>query len=171
MRSRWFDVALLASAVLLMWGGPVVAYGQTVGTAAPAFKLVTITNNSVSNESLKGQPTLVMFWAPWCPVCRKELPILGQFYKTERPQNLRVVSVGFADQRENVLEYVKTNTETFVFPTAYDEDNRVAETFRINATPTFVLIDQKGVIVLIHRGGGINQNPEYQQFLKKLKGS
>ena len=171
MRLRWCEFALLAGLLLHIWGGPLPVYGQTVGTAAPTFKLVTTANDSVSNESLKGQPALVMFWAPWCPVCRKELPILGQFYKTERPQSLRVVSVGFADQRDSVLDYVKTNAETFVFPTAYDEDNRVAETFGVNATPTFVLIDPAGKIVLVHRGGGINQNPQYQQFLKTLKGS
>ena len=80
-----------------------------------------------------------------------------------------MVSVGFADQRESVVDYVNTNTETFAFPTAYDDDNRTAEAFGVSATPTFVLLDQSGVIALVHRGGGINQNPKYQEFLTKLK--
>ena len=60
---------------------------QVVGSQAPSFSLVTLKGDTINKESLKGQPTLLMFWAPWCPVCRKELPILGQFYRTERPRN------------------------------------------------------------------------------------
>jgi thiol-disulfide isomerase/thioredoxin len=158
--------------VLGLTGAEVVpdARAQAAGTPAPAFDLVTLTGEAYSNNSLKGQPALFMFWAPWCPVCRKELPILGEFYKTEKPAKLRVISIGFADNRGNVEEYVKAHPETFVFPTAYDEESWVSRAFKINATPTFVVLDQSGTVILVHRGGGINQNPLYQQFLKSFKG-
>lgn len=168
-RTVGLALACVTCLYLVALGGASEVVAQVAGTPAPAFTLSTLNGGTVSKDSLKGQPALVMFWASWCPVCRKELPILGQFYRTERPAKLQVVSVGFADPRENVLDYVRANAETFVFPTAYDEGNRVAEAFGINATPTFVLLDQAGAIVLVHRGGGINQNPEYQKFLKKLK--
>lgn len=171
--TRWAGPSLLGLAALALGlaGGEVLpdARAQTAGTPAPAFELVTLAGEAYSKNSLKGQPALLMFWAPWCPVCRKELPILGQFYKTEKPAKLRVIAVGFADERRNVEAYVKENPDTFVFPTAYDVDNDVSQAFTINATPTFVLLDQAGTIVLVHRGGGINQNPRYQQFLKGLR--
>ena len=143
--------------------------GEAGRPEAPKFRLVTLAGDAYSQESLKGQPALLMFWAPWCQVCQRELPILGQFYLKAKPALLRVLAIGFADTRGHVEGYVKANPSTFVFPTAYDAEDRVAQDFGVNATPTFVLLDAQGHIRLVHRGGGISQNPQYQAFLASLK--
>ena len=107
------------------------------GPAAPSFDLVTLGGEASSKESLKGQPTLLIFWAPWCKVCQKELPLLSQFSQKEKPTQLRMVSVGFSDLRGNVEGYVKAHPDAFAFPTAFDVDNDVAQAFKVTATPTF----------------------------------
>jgi thiol-disulfide isomerase/thioredoxin len=119
---------------------------------------------------LKGQPTLLAFWAPWCKVCQRELPVLAEFSQQEKPAHLRILSIGFADSRGNVEDFVKGRTALFVFPTAYDEGNQMARSYRINATPTFVLVDDRGYVVLVHRGGGLLQNVQFREFLSTLKG-
>jgi len=171
---RWVRVVLCALAVAGLTvmpgaGQAAEAAAETAVSAAPSFDLVTLAGEAYSKESLKGRPALLMFWAPWCPVCRKELPVLGQFYLQEKPAQLVVISIGFADGRGNVEAYVKSNPETFVFPTAYDEDNWVSRAFKVTATPTFVLLDSGGTILLVHRGGGVGQNPAYREFLARLK--
>ncbi|MER3422231.1 MAG: hypothetical protein C4293_02375 [Nitrospiraceae bacterium] len=145
------------------------ATAEAARATAPSFELVTLSGEAYRNESLKGRPTLLAFWAPWCKVCQRELPLLAQFYGKEKPAPLRVLSIGFADIRANVEAFVKTRPSTFVFPTAYDEDRWVAQAFKINATPTYVLIDAQGSIVLVHRGGGLLQNVEFRGFLATLK--
>jgi len=172
---RSAQVTLLALAVaglsFMIWAGQAAeAAVETAASAAPSFALVTLTGEAYSKESLKGRPALLMFWAPWCPVCRKELPILGRFYQQEKPAQLQVISIGFADRRGNVEAYVKSHPETFVFPTAYDEESWVSQAFKVTATPTFVLLDSSGSMLLVHRGGGINQNSAYREFLTRLKG-
>jgi len=142
----------------------------TVNPTAPAFELVTFTGESYSNDSLKGRPALLVFWAPWCKVCQRDLPLLGEFYQHEKPSQLRVVSIGFADTRANVAQFIQERSGTFVFPSAYDEDRWVAQAFKINATPTYVLLDAQGSIVLVHRGGGLLQNFKFREFLSTLKG-
>lgn len=168
---RWAPVILCALAVagltVMPRTGPAAA--ETAVSAAPSFDLVTLAGKAYSKESLKGRPALLMFWAPWCPVCRKELPVLGRFYQQEMPAQLVVISIGFADMRGNVEAYVKSNPGTFVFPTAYDEDNWVSQAFKVTATPTFILLDSGGNILMVHRGGGVNQNPAYREFLARLK--
>ncbi|HJU04823.1 MAG TPA: TlpA disulfide reductase family protein [Nitrospiraceae bacterium] len=137
---------------------------------APAFDLVTLSGETYSNDSLKGRPVLLVFWAPWCKVCQRELPLLSQFQQQDKPAPLRMLSIGFADIRANVEAFVKARPDVFVFPTAYDEDRWMAQTFKVNATPTYVLLDAQGSIVLVHRGGGVLQNLQFREFLSALKG-
>ncbi len=137
---------------------------------APAFELVTLAGESYSNESLKGRPVLLVFWAPWCKVCQRELPLLSEFHQQDKPAQLRVLSIGFADIRANVEAFVKVKSDVFVFPTAYDEDRWMAQAFKVKATPTYVLLDAQGSIVLVHRGGGVLQNVQFREFLSALKG-
>jgi thiol-disulfide isomerase/thioredoxin len=137
---------------------------------APAFELVTFSGESYSNQTQNGRPLLLVFWAPWCKVCQRDLPLLSEFYQHDKPTELAVVSIGFADTRSNVERFVKERSGTFVYPTAYDEDRWVAQAFKVNATPTYVLMDARGSIVLVHRGGGVLQNPQFQEFLSTLQG-
>ena len=137
---------------------------------APAFEIITSTGETFNNLSFKGRPAVLVFWAPWCKVCQRELPELAQFYQERRPAPLRMVSIGFADFRSNVEAFVKDRPEVFIFPNAYDEERWLAQTFRVNATPTYIVLDAQGRIALTHRGGGVLQNPRFQQFLSVLKG-
>jgi thiol-disulfide isomerase/thioredoxin len=148
--------------------------GLTLSEAAdstiPSFELVTFGGEVYSDKSLQDQPTLLVFWAPWCNVCQRELPLLEQFYRQSRAAQLRVLSIGFADTRTNVEAFVKARPSVFVFPTAYDEDRWVANAFKINATPTYVLIDARGNIVFVHQGGGLLTSTQFREFLSTLKG-
>ncbi|BFU94857.1 MAG: putative Redoxin domain protein [Nitrospira sp.] len=150
--------------------GTGVPAADAASSVAPAFELVTLSGEAYSHASLRGKPALLVFWAPWCKVCQRELPALASFYERDRPSALQVVSIGFADTRSNVEAFVKERAATFVFPTAYDEDRWTAQVFKVNATPTYVLLDARGDIVLVHRGGGILQNPQFREFLSTLKG-
>jgi len=163
---------LVATGVLLAGPGPGkdTARAETSGQAAPAFEIVTLSGEVFTNASLKGQPTLLIFWAPWCRVCQRELPLLGQFHQEKKPPRLRMISIGFADNRTNVEAFVKARAGLLPFPAAYDEDRWVAQAFKITATPTSVLMDAHGQVILIHRGGGLLQNERFREFLSTLQG-
>lgn len=172
---RWTRVSVLGLALVFFSqmgpGGVIGEAGAAVpGSPAPTFELVTLGGEAYSKDSLKGRPALLVFWASWCPVCQKELPAVGRFYVTDRPPQLRLLSIGFSDRRGKIEGYVKAHPESFVFPTAYDEENWVAQAFKITATPTYVLLDAQGSIVLVHRGAGVLQNPQFREFLATLKG-
>lgn len=160
---------------LIVISGP-IGFGTGTGvlpveaatTTAPPFELVTFDGGAYSNASLKGTPALLVFWAPWCNVCQRELPGLSRFYKQDKPDGLKVLSIGFADTRSNVEAFVKKRVDSFAFPTAYDEDRWVSHAFKVNATPTYVLLDDQGRIALVHRGGGMLQNPQFREFQSTL---
>ncbi|HET9961637.1 MAG TPA: TlpA disulfide reductase family protein [Nitrospiraceae bacterium] len=162
-------IIMIIALSLLVWSSPADLPAATTGTAAPQFELVTLAGESYSNEALKGKPTLLVFWAPWCKVCQRELPLLSEFYRLDKPERLGVVSIGFADTRTNVESFIHERPGMFVYPTAYDEERWAAEAFKVNATPTYVLLDAQGTVALVHRGGGLLQNPQFRQFLSTLR--
>ena len=146
------------------------ALSEAADSAMPSFELITFGGEVYGDKLLQGHPTLLVFWAPWCNVCQRELPLLEQFYRQSPPAQLRVLSIGFADTRTNVEALVKAHPSVFVFPTAYDEDRWVATAFKINATPTYILIDARGHIVLVHRGGGLLTSAQFREFLSTSQG-
>ena len=164
---RWISLSIVACLFALCI--PTDSEAATLNSPAPSFELVTFAGQAYSNESLKGRPVLLVFWAPWCRVCQRDLPLLGEFSRRGKPAPLRILSIGFADTRTNVEQFVKGRPDTFVFPTAYDEDRWVAQSFKINATPTYVLLNAEGQVVLFHPGGGVLQNRQFSEFMVGLK--
>ena len=167
-RHRFRTAACLMASVLTL---SVALFNRAEAAAtAPSFEVITLGGETFSKDSLKGHPTLLVFWAPWCKVCQRELPLLSQFASKEKPARLGVISIGFADSRGNVAGFVKAHPEAFAFPTAFDIDNDVAQAFKVTATPTLILLDGQGNIVLTHRGAGLLQNVQFREFLSTLKG-
>jgi thiol-disulfide isomerase/thioredoxin len=134
---------------------------------APDFSLTTLDGKTITKESLQGKPTLLMFWASWCGTCQHELPNVKALYE-QKSKGLQAVAIGFQDDEANIRGYVQAHQSTFVFPVAYDSRNQVATLFRARGTPTFVLLDARGRIVLVHSGGRILQNPAFQNFIATL---
>ena len=81
------------------------AVSEAADSTIPSFELVTLDGEAYSDQSLEGQPTLLVFWAPWCNVCQRELPLLEQFYRQSRPAlkrdqaKLKVTSGKSAERR------------------------------------------------------------------------
>jgi thiol-disulfide isomerase/thioredoxin len=169
MRSIGVGVLSVFMTVFSPWGWDTAESQTTSLSPAPAFEIVTSAGDTFSNATLKGRPVLLVFWAPWCNVCRRELPELATFYQQRKPERLGMVAIAFADLRSNVDTFIKNRPEVFIFPSAYDEDRWLAQAFKVNATPTYVALDAEGRIALVHRGGGVLQDPRFQQFLAALK--
>ena len=103
-----------------------------------------------------------MFWAPWCGVCRRELPRLAHYYRDNGSAEVQVLAIGTAAASDQVRAYVEGHPGTFPFPSVYDEGDLLQEAFGVRAYPTYVLFDEEGVIQLIHRGGGVLQSKRYR---------
>jgi thioredoxin-related protein len=89
-------------------------------------------------------------------------------YEQHKAKGLQAVAIGFQDEEANIRGYVQAHQSTFIFPAAYDTRNQVSTLFKARGTPTFVLLDAQGRIVLVHTGGGVLENPAFQKFIKTL---
>lgn len=131
---------------------------------APDFNVSSLDGEHFSNFKLEGERALLMFWAPWCGVCRRELPKLSKYYTQDMPNDLQILTIASSASRGEVEQYVNEHPRTFVFPTAYDANKSIGKDFNIRAFPTYVLLDEDGSIIHIHRGSGILHDRKFQEW-------
>lgn len=137
---------------------------QSGRDVAPDFAVSSLKGVYFTNFKLEGDQSLLMFWAPWCGVCRRELPKLAHYYQNDMPDDLQVLAIGTSSSRREVERYVDGHSGTFVFPTAYDANKVIARDFGIRAFPTYVLLDRDGTILLVHRGSGLLTKQKFHQL-------
>jgi thiol-disulfide isomerase/thioredoxin len=76
-----------------------------------ALRFDTPDGQSLALASLRGKPLLINFWATWCPPCVEELPLLDQFYQTNRAK-WQVVGLA-VDQPSAVQKWLATKPLSF----------------------------------------------------------
>lgn len=101
---------------------------------------------AVSLAKLKGKPALVVFWATWCPPCRREIPTLKDIQAKYGPKGLQLlaVAIDYRQTREQVVQFQKDNQ--LPYSVLWDEGNKVSEHYGVYGIPTLVLVDPQGVI-------------------------
>lgn len=121
--------------------------GQT--SAVPAqlqFTAKTIGGQEFSGTSLAGKPAVLWFWAPWCPTCQQEAPILSKVAAA----NPRVTFVGVAarDQVSAMRSFVDKYHLDGMTQLA-DTDGAVWSKFGITRQPAWAFVGANGNIDVI----------------------
>lgn len=139
---------------------PIAEPGVTVGKLAPEFSLKDLNGNLVS-IGRAGKVTVINFWATWCPPCRQEMPELEQF-SLSSTTGMVFYAVNIQEQAAKVVGFLNQNKYTM--PVLLDSDGTVANTFRINAIPTTIIMDKAG-IVRFRKTGGVTKT-ELENVIK-----
>lgn len=115
--------------------------------AAPAVKYTTLDGSTLTTEQLKGNTTLVTFWATSCPGCMKEMPHLIELHNEFNNAGLEIIGVAMSyDPPNHVAEAVKQHAVPYNI--ALDLDGSIAKAFDdVRLTPTSFLIDKQGNII------------------------
>lgn len=120
------------------------------GNAAPDFSLLTLANESFTLSDLRGKPTIINFWATWCPPCRRELPALQAAFEQHRDE-IGFVAVDVKENTQTVADFVADLGLTF--PVVFDQDGRVSDVaYQVRGIPTTIFVDANGVVVERHVG-------------------
>jgi len=72
----------------------------------------------LSPASWHGQPAVVVFWATYCPFCKRHNAHVDKLHRASRSQSLRVLGVAIDGDADSVRRYMATNG--YAFPVALD---------------------------------------------------
>ncbi len=135
-------VALLSLAV------PAYPLCAEIGKPIPEVALPSLAGEKVALSDFKGKIVLIAFWASWCPRCEEELTFLQGVYKTSPD----IVVVAINQESQNVskahLDRIRRTLGDWKidFPVLIDRNLDAWNAFCINALPTSVILDKKGVV-------------------------
>jgi thiol-disulfide isomerase/thioredoxin len=129
---------------------------------------------------MTGRPTLLFFWAHWCPDCKAEAPIVADLMKTYGAAGLQVIGptqrYGYvaghadapADQELAYIEQVRQQYYGAIAGMAVPVSQEDCLAYGMDATPTLVLVDRHGIVTLYHPGG--MTRAELEPYIKALIG-
>jgi peroxiredoxin len=141
---RWFrwSMDLVVLAALLAGIGAWQARHHLRG-APPEVGLRALDGTPVTLASLRGKPTMVAFWAPWCGVCGAQSGNVALAMRLAGDR-ARVVSVATSfDDLAQVRAYMAEHGVTY--PVLLGDDAAV-RAFRVEAYPTLYFLDAEGRI-------------------------
>ncbi len=118
-----------------------------VGEQAPSFAADTVDGGNVTVGG-DGQPTMLVFFATWCPHCQAEAPVISEL--EQQYDGLRVVMAGIdgEDDPGKVGEFV--DEYGIEGPALYDPV--LGSEYGVSGYPTVYVLDRNDQVVGAHSG-------------------
>jgi thiol-disulfide isomerase/thioredoxin len=114
------------------------------------FSAATVSGDAFEGASLAGRPTLLWFWAPWCPTCRGQIPQVEALAR-EHAGELNVIGVGSLDSAEAIAEFARDVDDITHLE---DAEGELWKRFGVVEQSSFVLLDADGSVAFEAGYGG-----------------
>lgn len=137
-------IALLAAAAALLVAG--CGSGSQAAGWQLDFTATTLDGTPFSGESLNGKPAVLWFWAPWCPVCQGEAPMLARVAAAN--PLVTFVGVGAHDQLSE-LQAFATKYGVDTFTELADPKAAVWAEFGIAHQPAYAFVSPDGGVEVV----------------------
>jgi thiol-disulfide isomerase/thioredoxin len=154
MNKRIFSIGLLSGAGALGLGYSFFRQNPSQGlNAFWSLKLDLPQGGTIELKSLHGVPSVINFWASWCPPCVEELPLLEDFFRLNKAKNWQVMGIA-VDTPAAVTKFLTQMPLSFPTPIAGLGGVELSKTLGnlSGGLPFTVVINARGEIVLRHMG-------------------
>lgn len=133
-------------------------------STSPSF---ASSDTALGPYQLKGQPTLVDFWASWCTPCLISFPLL-QKIQVEYQGQVQFIAVNMDSDLKAKDRFLKKNPLSFLHVT--DTDKELKSRFKVQALPTTLIFDSQGKEVFRLRGFDEGHEEKIRKALKDVLG-
>ena len=117
------------------------------GDGALDFTAATVDGEQLDATTLSGEPTVVWFWTPWCPTCKREAPGVAEVAKALEGE-VDFVGVGGQGERAAMQTFVEQGG-VGGFTHVDDVDGQVWEHFGVVAQPAFAFVAADGTTEVV----------------------
>jgi peroxiredoxin len=115
-----------------------------VGNLAPEFQLERMDGSTLALGDLRGQPTVLVFWAAWCPFCREETPHVNKLADEYEARGVHVFGINVQDSQGRTEWGVKSFG--IRYSVVRDTEGNTARSYNVEGIPTVIFLDRKGVV-------------------------
>ena len=159
MRNRIAALAAILTLALPAWAA-------AADVQAPAFTLQSVDGKTVSLAQFKGDVVMINFWASWCGPCRQEMPLLDNIYKQYKDMGFTLIGVNVEPDSSSANAWLKKTPVSY--PILYDPKSQVSQLYQVQAMPTTVIIDRKGIVRYVHNGYLPGDENQYMNSIRAL---
>jgi cytochrome c-type biogenesis protein len=121
---------------------------------------------TVKLSDYAGKTVFLDFWATWCPPCRQSIPVVKQLHKISSDlKSVVILGINTGENESTVKQFVKDNGIKY---TVLYANREVLKNYKINAIPSFFIIDKNGNIVKKDVGFTPSFEKEWELKLRQL---
>lgn len=106
------------------------------------FSATTVAGDAFDGATLAGRPTVLWFWAPWCPTCRGQIPQV-EALAADHGDDINVIGIGSLDSAEAIAGFAD---DVAGLTHLEDVDGELWRRFEITEQSSFVVLDADGAV-------------------------
>jgi thiol-disulfide isomerase/thioredoxin len=119
-----------------------------VGVKVPNIVLPDSTGIEIDLNDINSETTLILFYASWCPHCRKLLPGINDFYINQ--EKMKILAISLDTIKSDWLNYIRNNNYNWINVSALKGGYRkIVRDYKIYATPSMFLVNDKKELIAI----------------------
>ena len=120
-----------------------------IGAPLADFSFVDFDGRARTLSEFRGKWVLVDFWGSWCKPCVEDVPVMKDAYERFQSKGFEIVGLDYEMQgtADKVRPFLEEKGVRWVNGTPESVRELVSDRFQVNAFPTLLLLDPKGVVV------------------------
>ncbi|MBD3272107.1 MAG: redoxin family protein, partial [Elusimicrobia bacterium] len=139
----------------------------TSGTKAPAFKLSDFSGKVYTDKTFEGKVLFIDFWASWCPPCVASVPKVDELHRAyvDNP-NVVVIGINLDTNTRQAERFINENEIPYIV--LQGGNSSVGNDYGVRGIPTFLVINQSGVIEKRYTGFRPGYEQEWRTEIDRL---